>query len=293
MFNIFRYTPKDSLLVLFAIAVLLTPLLIINANLSIIGLAIVSFFHIWLIVICQNSSLHHHTHCPIFKSKKLNRVYELLVSAATGIPHHSWKSGHLIHHVHVNDKPVNGKTKDPTSVYAAGKDGNPTNFWIYCFGPLLWLNIKFYLFMRAPTVHKIKVYRNEYKHEQWAFYVFITSIMCVDFFYGLLLLVLYILSYAVNNANSYGEHWGALTRRGDTTQDSVGIYSKWYNLITFNAGYHQEHHHKPGTHWSRLPEVTPLLHPDRVIVNHGIHITNNPFQSHFVALIKGENVEPK
>lgn len=295
MTQLFRYSTKDASLVAFALFVLLTPFIIMSINLSMLSLCIVSFLHIWLIVICQNSSLHHHTHCPVFKSKKLNRMYELLISAATGIPHHAWKSGHLIHHVHVNDKPVNGRTKDPTSVYASTDDsGNyVTNFWTYCFGSLFLLNIKYYAltplqaFLPNPKLYK------EYLHDQWAFRVMLITVFIINFYYGLLLTVIYLLSYAVNNANSYGEHWGALNRRGDTTQDSIGIYSRWYNLLTFNAGYHQEHHHKPGVHWSKLPEVTPLLHPDRVIVKRGIHIINNPFWSHFVALINGKKVKPK
>jgi fatty acid desaturase len=100
------------------------------------------------------------------------------------------------------------------------------------------------------------------------------------------MMFVYFMSYAVNNANSYGEHWGTLDKRGDTTRDSVGIYSDWYNWFGFNAGLHQEHHHKPGVHWTKLPEVTKLLPDDRYTIKHGVHITNNPFWSHFKLLFK-------
>ena len=289
MKSLFRYSPKDIYLILFASLVFAIPIIIASSDCTLGTWIALSIPHIWFIVICQNSSLHNHAHCPIFNSKRLNRIYELFVSATTGIPHHSWKSAHLIHHIHVNDNPVTGKPNDPASVYA---NGELINFWVYCF-ILLKENIKYYFFTITPYFLTNKKYANEYKQEMWAFRVFLLLIFFINFYYGVFLVITYILAYVVNNANSYGEHWGALQRRGDTTQDSIGIYSKWYNWMCFNAGYHQEHHHKPGVHWSKLPEVTPLLHPDRVIVKHGIHILNNPFWSPFVALIKGEKVESK
>ena len=286
---IFKYSPKDIYLILFACIVFATPIIMAYLDWPLIAWLMIIVPHTWFIVICQNTSLHNHTHCPIFYNKTSNRIYELFVSAATGIPHHSWKSAHLIHHIHVNDNPSDGKPKDPASVYA---NGQLINFWSYCF-VLLKENIKYYCFTITPYFLTNKKYANEYRQEMWAFRIFLLLIFFINFYYGLFLVLTYLLSYAVNNANSYGEHWGALQRRGDTTQDSIGIYSKWYNWLCFNAGYHQEHHHKPGVHWSRLPEVTHLLHPGRVIVKHGIHILNNPFWSHFVALIKGKTVEPK
>ena len=89
----------------------------------------------------------------------------------------------------------------------------------------------------------------------------------------------------LNAAWHYGEHWGAHDRRGDTTQDSVGIYNWWYNTFCFNSGLHQEHHHKPGVHWTKLPSVTPLLHPDRVTAC-GMHIFNVPWSADLKKLIK-------
>ncbi len=35
----------------------------------------------------------------------------------------------------------------------------------------------------------------------------------------------------------------------------VSHYGKPYNLLFFNDGYHVEHHHRPGVHWTRLPHI--------------------------------------
>ena len=157
----------------------------------------------------------------------------------------------------------------------------------YCFGSAWRYATVFYKPVKSEFV-KIPDHISQYRSEVWCMRLYLLSIMAINFYYGLWLCAVYFLSIVVNNMNSYGEYWGALGRRGDTTQDSIGIYSTWYNIFGFNAGLHQEHHHKPGVHWSELAEVTPLLHPDRVIVKHGVHITNNPFWSHFVLLLKGE-----
>jgi len=37
--------------------------------------------------------------------------------------------------------------------------------------------------------------------------------------------------------------------------DSVSHYGRFYNLVTFNDGYHQEHHLSPATHWSQMPAI--------------------------------------
>ena len=96
---------------------------------------------------------------------------------------------------------------------------------------------------------------------------------------------IYALAHFLNAATSYGEHWTVLDRRGDTTQDSIGIYSRWYNIIGFGAGFHQEHHNKPNMHWTTLSSITPNMHPDRVIKG-GMHITNCPYWDHFKLLFR-------
>jgi fatty acid desaturase len=285
MKQIFRYSPLDALLLINLILVGSIPYLVACYDPPVWAWFVISVFHIWFIVNVQNTCLHHHAHCSVFVSATMNRIYELFVSAVSGLPHQLWRHGHLLHHKHINDKPVNGRTKDPVSVFKFSKTNEPTNFWIYCWRSALYGDAKWAWVSVVPDILKVKELYARFKREQWAVRIYWLSIFLINPVYGLFLIPVYFMAYFVNNANSYGEHWGVLDRRGDTTQDSIGIYSTWYNIFGFGAGYHQEHHHRPGVHWTEMHNVTKLLHPDRKIVN-GIHILNNPFWSHFKLLFK-------
>jgi fatty acid desaturase len=287
MDKLFRYSNKDAFLILYAVVMFFIPIVLAFYTPSIFWLLVITFFYIWFLVNGQNSSEHHHTHWPTFVKDKYNKIYDIFLSLTFGIPATLWRYSHTLHHKHVNDKPVDGKCLDPVSVYILNPEkGELNNFWVYCFKFAYIGNIK-------PLIFWYKLSHLQLKKELWAFRLYVLAVFVINPFIGAWLFASFCLSFVVNNANSYGEHWGALNRRGDTTQDSIGIYSKWYNIFGFNAGLHQEHHHRPGTHWTLLPTVTPLLHPNRVIKKHGVHITNNPFWEHFVLLIKRKPAVPK
>ena len=285
--NIFRNTPKDIWPVLYTIVLALTPFAIIAADLSVTWWAIILPFQAWFICNLQNAPLHHHSHWSTFNNKTLNDIYEVLLSATSGTNHQTWRFVHLTHHVHVNDHPIDGQTKDPVSVFAKGKNGKIENFWSFCFfNSIRDITSKF-----VPKKNLSSLFNNPlFNHrkdniENIAWIVYCVAIFAVDIEFGLWMVLVYFVAHFLNYATSYGEHWGVLDRRGDTTQDSVGIYTKWYNWIGFNAGYHQEHHNKPGTHWTKLPALTSKMHPDRKIVN-TMHIFNAPYWSHFKLLFK-------
>ncbi|MBW8832189.1 MAG: fatty acid desaturase [Burkholderiales bacterium] len=60
----------------------------------------------------------------------------------------------------------------------------------------------------------------------------------------------------------YMHHWGAVDP-DDPRRDAVSCYGRVYNWISFNLGYHQEHHLRPGEHWLRLPAMSAELPIDR------------------------------
>ena len=279
--QIFRHSPKDIYPVMYALMVGVLPFIIASMDLDLTAWLIMLPLHAWLIVNAQNSSLHHNAHWKTFSNRTLGLIYDLCVSAASNTCNSAYKQSHLLHHIHVNDKPVNGMCKDPLSVYAKSKDGEPENFWIHCATHAWGAVVTTFSSILLPLHQCRTVDGPQLRRERWTVFLYSVAIMFCDLSYGLWysLVILYVANF-MNRATSYGEHWQVLDRRGDTTQDSIGIYSRWYNVIGFGAGYHQEHHHKPGMHWTRLHEITPLLHPGRKIIG-GMHMTNCPFWQHF------------
>ena len=61
------------------------------------------------------------------------------------------------------------------------------------------------------------------------------------------------LAFALVNVQNYYEHYGALPE--NRYANSVSYYGSFYNFLTFNDGYHQEHHLRPLAHWTQMPRV--------------------------------------
>jgi fatty acid desaturase len=288
--KLFRYSPKDAYLFLYTLAMLALPYYMAVYTEPSVWWILVGAVQSYLIANLQNTSLHHHTHWPTFNSNRLNSYYAVLISAASGVGQQAWKTAHLLHHKYVND-PLdnNGKTYDPASVFKFGKNQEPANFWVFIwkFGWPTFVSMfrTEKILSSTPNQPIVQRYQQQYSKEQIAIKIFLLSIFVINFWYGVALLVVYFLAHLENFAISYGEHYGVLDRRGDTTQDSVGSYNWFINFIGFGAGYHQEHHHRPGIHWTNLQLVTPILHPDRKLIP-GLHIMNNPFWTHFKLLFK-------
>ena len=283
--KLFRYSPKDAYLILYTLVTLSIPfgLWLLDLNLATLLICI----PIYSIVVLngQNSALHYHTHWPTFNNKRYNEVYEIVASMAYLLPQQWWKYAHMLHHRYNNDNANDkGECKDPASIFYYSRDGKPRNFWKYSVEGGFYISYG-YLFGSPWYIEKVQKITQRLKYEQHALRVFIAMMFLMSVKIGLFVLLSFVLACMLNQAVSYGLHWGQIQFRGDTTRDSHSSYNKFYNFISFNCGYHQEHHHKPGVHWSRLPtEVFPLIPKDRKTYALPA-IFNNPFWSHLIELV--------
>ena len=282
--KLFRHSPKDAYLFLYTLAMLALPYYMAVYTEPSVWWILVGAVQSYLIANLQNTSLHHQSHWPMFESARLNSYYEILVSMPCALANQGWKWAHLLHHKYINDQPVDGVTRDPVSVFLRGQNGNPENFWNYTVVQGLFDLKMIFKKTQYPNPALTK-YAIQYSREQWAIKFFFASILLINPVYFVCLILVYWAAHAENRAISYGEHWTVLDRRGDTTQDSTSNYGWFVNWLGFGAGHHQEHHHRPGTHWTRYHEITPMLHPNRKLIP-GLHIMNNPFWTHFKLLFK-------
>jgi fatty acid desaturase len=284
--KIFRNSILDVFLVLYAIVGFMLPFAIAYLVESIWVWVLLTPFQIVYTVVLMNTSMHHHTHVPIFNNKFLNRAYELFVSMPSTIPFQLWKYCHLIHHKYNNDIQKNGIVKDPISFYRYGKNGQRENVWSYIVYGLYrdlsgisqrdtdnTCSTKF----KTPNIKKLFT-------ENVMIVLYFLSIMFVNFWYSIYYLIVILLTLIANNANSYGEHYGAVDH-ANFRCDSIGSYGRLYNFLCFNSGYHQEHHVKPSLHWSKLPELTDTLPKERTQI-HGMFMFNAPFLNDLKELFK-------
>jgi fatty acid desaturase len=265
--KLFRHTPLDLLLISYVAIAFASPFVIASFASTTVWFLLIPLQAIFLVIV-MNTSLHHHMHTPIFTNDKLNKVYEIFVSAVLGIPFSGWKFFHVVHHKHNNDFKIDGKTKDPLSFYRYGENGKRENFWSYCIKGL-WRDLSGQTVKDPLNNCSTKVYIKDkisLRVEQFAFYVFLASVFAFNIGYGFVYLIVHILSLILNNANSYGEHFGPVEQQ-NFRANSVGSYSKIYNLLCFNSGYHQEHHVRPGAHWTYLPKITKTLPIKRHTIN--------------------------
>jgi fatty acid desaturase len=193
---------------------------------------------------------HNFLHTPFFRRKWLNRAFPVLNSANLILPQVLYKYHHLTHHQYANDPIRNGTTLDPSSTFRYGKDGQQEGFVSYsALG----------LFRDGTST----AYREAITHGQRSQFwmelaaVVFTAVLWIVIDWRWFLLAFVPTFYAgwfLALLENYYEHHRA-TDPDSRLADSVSYYGRWYNLMMFNEGYHQEHHLKPHLHWTRRPQV--------------------------------------
>lgn len=69
----------------------------------------------------------------------------------------------------------------------------------------------------------------------------------------------FVINGVFRNWADYVDHAGA--QLSDIKKNSASCYSLLFNLLTFNGGYHLEHHYRMGAHWTKIKAITPTLPP--------------------------------
>lgn len=275
--KIWRTSPKDSILVGISLVQFGTTLALAATwgaaplPLRIGGGLLLTFMMAYNIIVVS----HLFTHVPWFVNDRLNAVVSVINSVNSGQSVQAYQLTHVRnHHRFNNDRQgPDGTTRDTSSTYRKGKNGQHEPLLSYAFGGAVDSIVDrakdiaavTRLWKVGPREERLLslATRREGRRErelrmvridraahclslvvfaaiswQWTLFCYLPA-----FFLALVLV----------NVQNYYRHYGANPE--ERTTDSVSHYSRFYNMVSFNDGYHQEHHLAPGEHWSKMPEV--------------------------------------
>lgn len=252
--SLFRHSPRDLLPALGGIGsllFLLTTFLSYGAlsrGAALLAFVLMSLLQCWTI----HGPAHAFVHNPFFRKAWLDRVYGCMATLAIGLPHLLWRHYHLGQH---RDE----SSGAGASIYRHGKDGAPEALWRYSL-------LSFFRIDHRALFRTCLRYGPEQAGqviaESIVLGLFWLVLLAADwrFFLGFYL-PSYFLGWTLAFTQDYLEHYGA--RPGNPFASVVNSRSRLYNRLTFNRGHVQEHHWRPETHWTSLPELHVRLAPHR------------------------------
>jgi fatty acid desaturase len=203
---------------------------------------------------------HNTIHSPIFTSRFLNRVFQVVLTLTYGNPVSSYVPGHnLSHHKHTQSRrDVMRTTKTRHKWHLL----NGLFFIFHVAGSIMNGDRRYFMamFKRNPPwarqmalewliLHGTYLALAIVDWKKFLFYVFIPHKYAA---WGIITMNL--LQHDGCDENSEYNH----------SRNFVGKLVNWW---TYNNGYHSIHHVEPGLHWSLLPaehekRIAPFIHPN-------------------------------
>lgn len=275
--KIWKYTPKDTFMLLLELGQFATTLFLAAEWQQLSPLA--RFGSFALLVLMMTYSIivvtHLFTHTPWFQTQFMNSLASMLNSINIGQSAEAYKLTHVRnHHRYNNDEQgPDGTTQDLSSTYREGVDGEHATLTQYALvgaasslvniGRTLMAGYRLWrvseqehelrdLASRSPERRTREL--RQIQFDRAAHFLGMALFLVISWKWILLCyLPAFYIALALVNIQNYYEHYGALPESRYT--DSVSYYGRIYNLLTFNDGYHQEHHLRPQAHWSTMPAV--------------------------------------
>lgn len=184
---------------------------------------------------------HNHIHSFTFVSPALNRVLEIMMFFQTGTTPFSGTLNHIVgHHANYFNPKLDtlNWTRPDGSTMGAHEFTIKAALWHYpsCI-PLsrgkkaLRRNFIIYTALCAVLLAAVTIY---------------DPVASLVVFIVPMLMMIYVLKYA-----AYAHHSGL--PMGDDYTGSRTNTGRFYNWLTWNAGYHAAHHFRQALHWSQLP----------------------------------------
>lgn len=274
--RIWKHTPLDAIMVALSAAHLATTVWLASTwSAASPGWRLASFALVLLMTIYSVIVITHlFTHTPWFQSHALNALGSMLHSINIGQSAKVYELMHVRnHHCYGNDRRgPDGQCRDFSSTFQEGRNGQHASLARYAFlGAFSTLDDIAQALLSATRAWRVgpaeqRVLdllakgparareRRQVQLDRMAHFVAVAALSSISWEWMLACyLPAYYLALAFINVQNYYEHYGATP--DNQYADSVSYYGRLYNLLTFNDGYHQEHHLRPGAHWSRMPAV--------------------------------------
>jgi fatty acid desaturase len=198
---------------------------------------------------------HNTIHAPIFKSRPLNKAFQVALTCAYGFPVSEYVPGHNLSHHKFTQGP-----KDVMRTTKVDTGWNLLNFIL--FVPRVAFDVT------SGNMRFVKAMKRT--HPKWYQQFVMETVICwgeklVLFAISPTKTLVYIVLphlFAVwgITAVNYLQHDGCdITHPANHSRNFVGRVFNWF---TFNNGFHGIHHEQPGLHWSLLREKHyEKLHP--------------------------------
>jgi fatty acid desaturase len=254
----FKYSSRDGLLVILSLGHIVSWVIPIIYFEELSALHLVSIAIVNIVLMCTNYQCiaHNFIHNPFFKQVFFNRFFSIINSLAMGMPQSIYKAHHINHHVHNNDK-WQGELAplDKSSLYYYGENNQEEGVFKYTFLSYFRLSL-WGLFSDARQRVGLLVVV-----ELVASLAFFGALLWINpMGFALFVIPVHYIGTSLASLENYAEHH--LCEPDNDLSNSVSCYSKLYNILWFNNGYHQEHHFKPDIHWTKLPEAKPIMLPE-------------------------------
>lgn len=192
--------------------------------------------------------IHDSVHGMVFKGMKLNRWSAVLANLPTAIPSAiPFQTYHLKHHAHqgVHELDADLPRKWEVTLFNWG-----------AVGKIMWMVVySLILALRSFSLEHIRVPGG------WGVinYIVVLSFdALIVYFFGVAGLAYLVGSTLVGlGLHPVGARWIQEHFVIAPDQETYSYYGP-LNKVSFNVGYHNEHHDFPGIPWNRLPEVRKL-----------------------------------
>ena len=195
-----------------------------------------------------NGVSHNFLHNPYFNSHALNRAFSLVESLAIGFSQAFYTWVHNRHHSGNSDRPgENGDTIDWLSIYRHGENGQAENVWNYTLKSFFRDDVKALykgLYKQSPANARFGII------ELGCLALMVIIMAFINLKFLLVMILFNYIGNCLSSLNGYFEHFGGNPDKPIAW--GVSSYSRIYNLIWFNNGYHAEHHFRPRMHWTRM-----------------------------------------